>query len=414
VSTMDPSGDGTDSTSAATDQAGGELREAGTPAPDLTDGGRARERAGDSARVGVGSESSASARSAVQSPAGTSTHGSAAGGSGVLGSRTAEAAPLEQPSDRFRVLLVAVLTMLSLGLLAMVLVAAVAGLTAGAGPVFGPLLAASVPLWLAAHQVPLTVDGAPLGVLPLLPTLGMLWLVATVAARATRRLGGRCREDCSVVVATLAGTNASAAVLATALPAGPVQATPWAALLGAGLVTAVGAALGGLRVSGLPVWWSRSPGWLRTGLAAARTGAAALAGGGALLLVAALLVDADQVRSRLVEAGPGFGAMLGITLLSLCYLPNALVASVGWSVGPGVSIGVATASPLFTRAGPLPGLPLMAAMPGMRPPFWTVIVFALPLLAGVLAGLPCRRTGRARLWWPPRWSRSVSGCLRRS
>jgi hypothetical protein len=301
--------------------------------------------------------------------------------------------PPDRPADRFRVLLSAALITLALGFLAMVLVAAAAGLTAGAGPALRPLLAAAVPLWLAAHQVPLTLDGAPLGVLPLLPTLAMVAMVARVSVRATRRLGGRWREDCSVVVATLAGTNASAAVLATALPAGPVQAAPWAALLGAGLVTAAGAGLGGLRVAGLPAWCLRVPVWLRTGLTAARTGSSALAAAGALLLLAALLVDVDEARSRLVSAGPGFGAMLGITLLSLCYLPNALVASVGWAVGPGVSIGVATASPLLGRTGPLPGLPLMAAMPGMRPPVWTVVVFVLPVLAGVLVGLRCRRLG---------------------
>jgi hypothetical protein len=301
--------------------------------------------------------------------------------------------PLDLPADRFRVLLSAALITLALGFLAMVLVAAVAGLTAGAGPALRPLLAAAVPLWLAAHQVPLTLDGAPLGVLPLLPTLAMVAMLARVSARATRRLGGRCREDCSVVVATLAGTNASAAVLATALPAGPVQAAPWAALLGAGLVTAAGAGLGGLRVAGLPAWCSRAPVWLRTGLTAARIGSSALAAAGALLLLAVLLVDVDEARSRLVAAGPGFGAMLGITLLSLCYLPNALVASVGWVVGPGVSVGVATASPLFSRTGPLPGLPLLAAMPGMPPPAWTVVVFVLPVLAGVLVGLRCRRLG---------------------
>ena len=441
MSTGGTSENGADSTSDAIDQAGNELSDAGTAPVVPADGGQTRAGTDDSTGVRVGPESSASARSEEASSesagpgvrrssatasgtkrprgadlragrsgqvgsgslgtraagtvtVGSATVGSGAGGFEVVGSRKPEAVPLkplEQPRERFRVLLAAALTTLSLGLLAMVLVAAVAGLTAGAGPAFGPLLAAAVPLWLAAHQVPLTVDGAPLGVLPLLPTAGMLWLVAAVAARATRRLGARCREDCSVVVATLAGTNASAAVLATALPAGPVQATPWAALLGAGLVTAAGAALGGLRVSGLPDWWSRSPVWLRTGLAAARTGAAALAGGGALLLVAALLVDVDGVNSRLVAAGSGFGALLGITLFSLCYLPNALVVSVGWAVGPGVSIGVATASPLFARTGPLPGLPLLAAMPSIRPPSWTVIVFLLPLLAGVLAGLRCRR-----------------------
>jgi uncharacterized protein DUF6350 len=299
--------------------------------------------------------------------------------------------PLTHPGDRFRALAFSAMLVLVLGYLAAVLVAALAGLTAGAGFGLGALLATAVPLWLAAHQVPLNVAGAPLGVLPLLPTVGMVALVARIAGRATRRLGGRCREDCSVVVATLTCTSASAAVLATALPAGPVQATPWAALLGAGLVTAAGAGLGGLRVSGAPAWWSRAPHWLHTGLVAALTGLAGLAVAGSLLLVAALLVDADATRVRLLAQAPGFGAMLGLTVLSFCYLPNALVASVAWTLGPGLSIGAAAASPLAVRTGPLPGIPVLAAMPVLHPPAWSVVVFVLPVLAGVLVGLRCRR-----------------------
>jgi hypothetical protein len=298
---------------------------------------------------------------------------------------------MEKPAERYRLIAMSwALVMLS-GLLAMMLLAAVAGLTAGQGPRLGSLLAAAVPLWLAAHQVPLTLGGAPLGVLPLLPTAGMIWLSARVAEHTVDRLGGRWREDGSVVVAALAGANASAAVLTTALPSGAVQATPWAALLGVGLVTAAGAAWGGLRAAGPPSWWYGSPVWLRTGLASARTGGAALLTAGGLLLVAALLVDLDQVRTRVESAGPGFGAMLGITLLSVCYLPNALVAATSWTAGPGVAIGLATASPLLTRPGPLPGLPLMAAMPHTHPPGWTAVVFLLPVLAGVLVGLRCRR-----------------------
>jgi uncharacterized protein DUF6350 len=272
-----------------------------------------------------------------------------------------------------------------------VLVAALAGLTAGAAPVPGALLDAAIPLWLAGHQVPLLVEGAPLGVLPLLPTVGFIALAAAWATRVTRRLGGRVREDASAAVATLAGTHASVAVLATALPANPAPATPWAALLGGGLVTAAGAGLGALRVTGPPAWWAGAPRWLRTGLAAAGVGAAALASAGALLLFAVLLADIGEVHARLAAAASGVGAGLGITLLSICYLPNAVIASIGWLAGPGLSIGAAAASPLYTSPGALPPVPLMAAFPMAAPPGWTVVAFVLPMLAGVLLGHHCRK-----------------------
>jgi hypothetical protein len=272
-----------------------------------------------------------------------------------------------------------------------VLVAAVAGLTAGAGLAPKALLVAAIPLWLAAHQVPLVVAGAPLGVLPLLPTAAVLMLAALVAARVTTRLGGRLREDASAVVASLAGAHASVAVLATALPQSPVQAMPWAALLGGGLVAAAGAGLGALRRSGLPVWWTVVPEWVRAGVSAARVGAAALCTAGSLMLFAAMLVAVSELHARLQSASPTLGAGVGITLLSLSYLPNALIASVSWLAGPGLSIGAAAASPLFTAPGLVPSIPLMAAMPAARPPGWTVLVFVLPVLAGVLVGRRCRQ-----------------------
>ena len=300
--------------------------------------------------------------------------------------------PAVVPIDRLRLLIGAALGSVLLSYLLVVAAGALVGLTAGAQPSMSALLAAAVPLWLAAHQVPLVVDGAPLGVLPLLPTIAVVALVATWAARVTRRLGGRVREDASAAVATLGGTHASVAVLATALPADPAPATPWNALLGGGLVAAAGAGLGALRVTGPPAWWAGAPSWLRRGLDAACVGAAALASAGALMLLASLLSAADEVHGRLQEAAPGFGAGLGFTMLSLCYLPNALIASVSWLAGPGLSIGTAVSSPLFTSAGPLPPVPLMAAMPVTQPPGWTVVTFALPVLAGVLVGRRCQLT----------------------
>ncbi|HEY4003590.1 MAG TPA: DUF6350 family protein [Pseudonocardia sp.] len=395
---IDPDADGHPASDPQTgDPQTGEQQASGPQTSEDQDGQR---RGGEPARVGAapatgphsGARASAAA-AARRAPRGTGTPTRA---------RTAPAravggrAPLERPADRVRAVAASTLASVTLSYLLMVLVAALAGLTAGAGPAVGGLFASAVPLWLAAHQVPLVLGGAPLGVLPLLPTVGILALVARTSGRTTARLGGRVREDATIVVATLTGAHASVAVLATALPADGIRATPWAALLGGGLVAAAGAIFGAFRVAGPPLWWSGAPEWARVGLAAARVGAAALCAAGALLLIAALLVGAEQLHWRFGPDSPdfeGIGTGLGVTLLSLGYLPNALLASVSWIAGPGVSIGAVTASPLFTTPGPLPPLPLMAVMPASRPPAWTVIVFVLPVVAGVLLGRYCRRAG---------------------
>jgi len=63
------------------------------------------------------------------------------------------------------------------------------------------VLAAAVPMWLAAHQIPIALDGRPLGVLPLLPTIVVVVMVGYFSRWAVLRLGGRVRHDAGAVVA---------------------------------------------------------------------------------------------------------------------------------------------------------------------------------------------------------------------
>jgi hypothetical protein len=268
-------------------------------------------------------------------------------------------------------------------------VTAITLLTAGGPPGAGALLVDALPVWLAAHQVPIVLSGAPLGVLPLAPTLLLIAATRPLAASATRRLGGRMREDAVAVVAALAGVHASMGVLATAVPENPAQAAPWAALLGTGTVAGVGATLGALRVTGLPRPLVEAPDWLRAGARAGVTGAAALVVVAAGVLAAGFVCGVPSPETQFA-LDPSFATRAGLALLSLCYLPNALVASVGWLAGPGFSIGTAAASPLFVVRGPIPPVPLMIAMPVNPPPVWMSTAFVLPLAVGLLVGMRCR------------------------
>src|SRR5690242_1607184 len=161
--------------------------------------------------------------------------------------------------------------------------AAAVVLTAGDGLSVDGAFAAAIPLWLAAHQIPLVLAGQPLGLLPLLPTAVLFAVVALGAGWALRRLGGRFRHDGGPVLASVAGAHAAVAVLGSALlpRAAEVAAQPWAAMVGAGLLAAAGALTGMWRSCGLPAeWLPRSP-WLRVGVRGgvlATTGLLALAG----------------------------------------------------------------------------------------------------------------------------------------
>jgi hypothetical protein len=277
------------------------------------------------------------------------------------------------------------------------LVPAAAAVVLPVGMPLDAAFAAAIPLWLAAHQIPLVIEGQPFGVLPLMPTIGVVAVVAIGARWAARRLGGRFRADAGPVLASTGGAHAAVAVLGSALlpSAAEVAVAPWAAMVGGGLVGAAAGAVGVLQVCALPVEWSaRLPGWLPT---AGRGAAVALAGlltAGAGVLVLALVLGLPDVAAAYRINAPDLGAAVGLTVLALGYLPNGVLAGASWMLGPGVAVGTASASPFATYAGPHSTFPLLAAFPTAPAPVWAGAVLVLPVLVGVLTGLRCCRAPR--------------------
>jgi Family of unknown function (DUF6350) len=271
--------------------------------------------------------------------------------------------------------------------------AAAVGWTAGDGLSFDGAFAAAIPLWLAAHQIPLVLAGQPFSVLPLLPTAVLFAVVALGAGWALRRLGGRFRHDGGPVLVGTAGAHAAVAVLGSALlpRAAEVAAQPWAAMVGAGLLAGSAALTGMLRSCGLPVEWRAAPAWLRVGMRAGALALAGLTAVASVLLVVALVTGAHRIVAAYGVLAPTFGDGLGVTLLGLAYLPNAAVGALSWAVGAGFTVGTATISPFAAKPGVPSSFPLLAALPTGVPPMWAPAVLALPVLLGMLVGLSVRR-----------------------
>jgi hypothetical protein len=315
---------------------------------------------------------------------------------GTGGSRSRPADTGAAPSDgvaRLRVLVAGAVGSVLVTYALLVPAAAAVVLTAGDGLSLAGAFAAAVPLWLAAHQIPLVLSEQPLGVLPLLPTAVLFAVVALVVRWALRRLGRRFRHDGGPVVASVAGAHAAVAVLGSALlpRSAEVAAQPWAAMVGAGVLAGTAALTGVWRSCGVPPEWRTWPAWLRVGIrggALALTGLAAVA---AVVLVVALVLGASRMETAFRALAPGFGDGLGITLLALAYLPNAAVAALSWALGAGVAVGSTAISPFGAVAGVPSSFPLLAALPTGVPPFWAPAVLVLPALVGLLVGLAGRR-----------------------
>ena len=259
-------------------------------------------------------------------------------------------------------------------------------------------LRASAPFWLAVHQVPLMITSAggvvaPLGVLPLLPTIGLAVLVACSAGNAAARLGWQTPGQLAALVATFGGVHgvlgASVAVLQ---PSPRMAAAPVHALFCA-FVAGLAAAIGGVRAARLAALASPLlPAWVVPGVRAGLVGLAALLTGGVLCTLGGLLLSAGAVHDVLIGWAGAPGGRLGVTVLSIAYLPNAAVAALSWTTGPGLSVGAVSVTAFGTTAGALPAVPLFAALPDSGPAPSRILVFVLPALAGVLVGRCCRRT----------------------
>lgn len=296
-----------------------------------------------------------------------------------------------------RVLCAAVAAPVLAGYAATVALVTLVSTTAGAQWSVGSTLRSAAPLWLAVHQVPLTIavpgrETATLGVLPLLPTLGLGLLVAWSAAGAVARLDWHTPAQLAGLTAAFAGGNAALGVLIAI--AGPVQrigAAPVAAAFGCAAVSGLAAALGGLRAAGVDrVLSPVLPAWAVRGL---HLGLAALVGllaVGALCTFGGLVLSAGTVHELISSWGDTDGGRFGVTLLSVAYLPNAVVAGTAWAAGPGLAIGAVSVTPFGTTGGALPAMPLLAALPEPQPAPWRLLVFALPALVGLLIGWRCR------------------------
>lgn len=281
------------------------------------------------------------------------------------------------------------------------IIASASGTSPGGEPGLAQVLGSAVPLWLAVHLVPLTISGAPMGMLPLAPAIGVALLVARQARRGVIRLAGAADDASSrperwagqgvPLVAAAAAGHAAAGVLAAAMltpatAAIPANTSPATAGTVAGLLAAVSAAAGAAGPCGLLERARTLPAWVRQGLRVGLATTAGLVAGGAALLFALLLARADAVARSFATLAPQAGSGAGLWLLDAMYLPNATVAAVSWLLGPGYTLGTLAASSTSVTPGLLPPVPLAALLPTGPPPVWAGLAFAVPLAAGSVVG----------------------------
>ena len=271
----------------------------------------------------------------------------------------------------------------------------------------------AIDVWLLGHgaDVTFTLDpataatlgtGAGTPVVVTIALLGFALLTALLGVRAGARIAesGHHLLGGLSAVAVFAGLSAAVTISALHPLARP---SIWQGSLLPALVFGVGLVLGMLRAETADD--APSPGRLRrfvaglpidvraTAAAAARAGTAAVA---VVLTVSAVALTALLVFGyadiiRLYEAlHTEVVGGTAVTALQLALLPDLVIWTATWFVGPGFAIGTGSqVSPLGTALGPLPALPILGALPTADLP----LAFAgllVPVVAGFLGGVAVR------------------------
>lgn len=261
------------------------------------------------------------------------------------------------------------------------------------GPLGDPLRFGSR-VWLTAHGAGLELEVGSFTLAPLGLTLLFVLLLhrsarwaAHSAGVATTRGAGAVVVPAVVTYAVGAGTIAALSATADAASR-PLEAVLWAVLWSGAAVTTGVAHESGL----LADWWWRVPPLMRAALAGAAAAVAGMVCVGAVLMGVSLVAHAGRTGdlATALDTGP-----LGATLLVVgCALivPNLVVWSAAFALGPGFAVGTATSvAPGGVTLGLVPAIPVLGALPSSVPGSLTWLVVAGPVLAGVLAGLLVHR-----------------------
>ncbi|TFV53533.1 DUF6350 family protein [Blastococcus sp. TF02A_35] len=246
-------------------------------------------------------------------------------------------------------------------------------------------------LWLLAQGGELTLGSGPLVLAPLLLTLLLARGLSWAGRVAVRALG----EDTGVprVVRAAAGV--------VALHVGLTQLV---ALLAGGDGVGVGwlrTVLGPLVLALLAVGWGagreselldagadRLPGMLRPALRGVLAGLFTALALSSCVVAIALASDTSGYAAVSGSLGGAAAGAVGLTGLGALLLPNASLAALGLAAGPGFHVGAGTlVSVQGVTLGPVPALPLLAALPDTQAvPLVAFVSQVVPVLAGLVAG----------------------------
>jgi hypothetical protein len=262
--------------------------------------------------------------------------------------------------------------------------------------------------WLMAHGSGVHVDGVLVTLMPLGITLMCAWAVWRTAHRLGDSVSGHGPDADRIADGERDWTVPAAALLflvgylVTAVVVGSVASSAvtrpdishvvlWSVVL-CGLVGAPAIATGSGRAA---IWGSFLPVSVVAGAAACRSVLMTWLWACLAFFLGALVLDLGTAMNLVSQLGTDGPATVLLVLVSVLLLPNAVLFSGSYLLGPGFTVGVNTlVSPAQVTVGALPVFPMLAALPDSgATPGWTAWLVAVP---PVVAAVGVARAQRRR------------------
>jgi len=266
--------------------------------------------------------------------------------------------------------------------------------------------------WLAGHGSGFTVMGARVTIVPLGITAMSVWSMWRVGHRvgdavsshgpdADRISDGERDLTVPIAIATFFAGYAVVAVVVATLAAGTTadpsvpRVLAWTTVMTA-LVAAPAIATGSGRAA---IWAALAPSTVRAGAAVARAVLGTLLAVSMLTFLVALAMSFGEAATMTSSLHPSPAEAGLYATLNAAFAPNAALYAGSFLLGPGFAVGGATlVSPAAVVIGPLPVVPLLAALPSVGTPAgWVGGLMALPPLVAAVAAYRTLRP-RALTW----------------
>ncbi|WP_300680553.1 DUF6350 family protein [Nocardioides sp.] len=267
--------------------------------------------------------------------------------------------------------------------------------------------------WLVAHGSGVHASGSLITMVP----LGLVGLVGCSLWRSGVRVGDAISDhgpdadrladgerDWTVPIGaglftvgyaltvTIVGTLTST----TALGIDVAGATMWAVVLAA-VVGGLGISVGSGRAA---IWAMAVPGTIRVAALIAWKVVLTWLAVCTVAVVAALLLDFSTAANLMDQLGTSGSQGLVYVLAMLLIVPNAVIFGGAFLLGPGFTVGTGTlVAPSGVVLGPLPMVPLLAALPDAGPqPAWMAWLVLVPALVAAAVVARVQRQHPTTVW----------------